>query len=160
MRDQITQAQEDLSAEETRMADERSALDAQSQRIQAENYRLLLDQNTLNEVLRRRHRSRLPPVYKAMNLFNTPGAGPSNPVAVNRIEAPGTGASDQPPVTDPLRRTDSPSQYMPTPPGHFSTPLDNMIVATSRLAAIPMEGESPATVETWRARYLLQTAMV
>jgi len=35
-----------------------------------------------------------------------------------------------------------------------------MIAAASRLAAIPMEGESPAAVETRRARDLLQTAMV
>ena len=109
--------------------------------------------------MRRKYRSRLPPVYEGMNLFNTPGAGPSNPAAVNRIEAPGT-VPDQPRVTDPLRRTDSPPQYMSALPGHFSTPLDNMIVAASQLAAIPMEGESPAAVETRRARDLLQTTMV
>ena len=33
LRDLITQAKEDLAAEETRMADERAALDARSQRI-------------------------------------------------------------------------------------------------------------------------------
>ena len=38
LRDQITQAKEDLAAKETRMAEERAALDAQAQRIQAENY--------------------------------------------------------------------------------------------------------------------------
>ena len=43
LRDQITQAKEDLAAEETRMVDERAALDAKSQRIQAENYQLMLD---------------------------------------------------------------------------------------------------------------------
>ena len=52
LRDQITQAKEDLVAEETRMADERAALDAQSQRIQAENYRLMLDQNARSAVTR------------------------------------------------------------------------------------------------------------
>ena len=104
--------------------------------------------------------SRLPPVYEAMNLFNTPGAGTCNPAAVNRTEAPETGVPDQTRVTDPPRQTDKPPQYMPTPPGHFSTPLDNMIAAASRLAAIPMEGESPAAVETRRARDLLQTAMM
>ena len=160
LQDQITQAKEDLAAEETRMAEERAALEAQAQRIQAENYRLLLDQNASNDMLRRRHRSRLPPVYEAMNLFGTPGAGTSNPAAVNRIETPRTGAPDQPRVTDPPRRTHNPLQYVPAPPGHFSTPLDNMIAAASRLAAIPMEGESPAVVETRRARDLLQTAMV
>ena len=160
LQDQITQAKEDLAAEETRMAQEWVALEAQAQRIQAENYRLLLDQNASNDVLRRRHQSRLPPVYEAMNLFGTPGAGTSNPAAVNRIEAPRTGAPDQPRVTDPPRRTHNPLLYVPAPPGHFSTPLDNMIAAASRLAAIPMEGESPAAVETRRARDLLQTAMV
>ena len=33
LKDQITQAKEDLAAEETRMAEERAALDAQAQRI-------------------------------------------------------------------------------------------------------------------------------
>ena len=84
LRDQITQAKEDLVAEETRMADERATLDAQTQWIQAENYRLMLDENASNDVLRRRQRSRLSPVYEAMNLFNTRGAGPSNPAAVNQ----------------------------------------------------------------------------
>ena len=94
-----------------------------------------------------------------MNLFNTPGAGPSDPAAVNRTEAPGT-APDQPRVMDPPRRMDNPPQYITTPPSHFSSPLDNMIVAASRLAAIPMEGDSLAAVETRRARDLLQTAVV
>ena len=95
-----------------------------------------------------------------MNLFGTPGVGTSNPAAVKRIEAPRTGAPDQPRVMDPPRRTHNSLQYVPTLPGHFSTPLDNMIAAASRLAAIPMEGESPAAVETRRARDLLQTAMM
>ena len=38
LRDQIAQAKEDLAAKGTRMAEERAALDAQAQRIQAENY--------------------------------------------------------------------------------------------------------------------------
>ena len=138
MKDQISQAKADLAAEDTRIAAERAALEAQAQRIHAENYRLLLDQNASNDVLRRRHRSRLPPVYEAMNLFSTPGAGTSNPAAVNRIETPRTGAPDQPRVSDPPRRTNNPLQDIPAPPGHFSTPLDNMIVAASRLAAIPI----------------------
>ena len=58
------------------------------------------------------------------------------------------------------RRTDNPLQYVTTPRGHFSSPLDNMIAAASRLAAIPMEGDSLAAVETRRARDLLQTAVV
>ena len=75
LKDQITQAKADLAAEETRMAEERAALDAQAQRIQAENYRLLMDQNALNQVSRRKHQSRLPADYNAMNLFGTSGAG-------------------------------------------------------------------------------------
>ncbi len=51
LRDQIAQAKEDLAAEDTRMAEERAALDAQSQPIQVQNYRLMLDQNASNEVL-------------------------------------------------------------------------------------------------------------
>ena len=111
--------------------------------------------------MRRRHRSRLPLVYEARNLFNTPGAGTSDQPGVNRaIAAPGTGAPVQPPVTDPLHLNNIPPQYVPTPPGHYSNPLDNMLTAASRLAALPVEGESPAAVETRRARELLQTALV
>ena len=72
VKDQITQAKADLGAEDTRIAAERAALDAQA-------YRIMLDKSASNEVLKRRHRSRLPPVYDARNLFNTPGAGTSNP---------------------------------------------------------------------------------
>ena len=89
LKDQITQAKEDLAAEEARMDEERAALDAQSQLIQAQNYRLMLDQNASNEVLQRKYRSRLPLVYEGLNLFNMPGARPSNPAAANRTEAPG-----------------------------------------------------------------------
>ena len=85
VKDQITQAKADLAAEDTRIAAERAALDAQA-------YRIMLDQSASNEVLKRRHRSRLPPVYDARNLFNTPGAGTSNPPVVNWAEAPGPGA--------------------------------------------------------------------
>ena len=52
-----------------------------------------------------------------------------------------------------------PSQHVPTPPGHYSNPLDNIVAAASRLAALPVEGESPVAVETRRARELLQTAL-
>lgn len=158
LKDQITQAKADLAAEETRMAEERAALDAQVQRIQAKNYQLLMDQNASNQVFRRRYQSRLPADYNAMNLFDTPGAGTSNPAAVNRTMIPRTGAPDQPQVMGPPRRTDNPPRYTTPPPGHFSTPLDNMIGAASRLAAIPIEGESPTAVETRRARDL-QTAL-
>ena len=72
---------------------------------------------------------------------------------------PRTGAPYQPQVMGPPRRTDNPPRYTTPPLGHFSTPLDNMIAEASRLAAIPIEGESPAVVETQRARDLLQMAM-
>ena len=119
----------------------------------------MLDQNASNEVMRRKYRSRLPPVYEGMNLFNTPGAGPSNPAAANRTDAPRK-ALDQPRMTDPPRRMDNPPQHVSTPPGHFSSPLDNMIAAASGLAAIPMEGDSLAAVEMRWASDLLQTAVV
>jgi hypothetical protein len=45
----------------------------------------MLDQNASNEVMRRRHLSGLPPIYEARYLFNTPGAGTSNPPVANRV---------------------------------------------------------------------------
>ena len=56
VKEQITQAKADLAAEDTRMATERAALDAQA-------YRLMLDQSASQEVMRRMYRSRLPPVF-------------------------------------------------------------------------------------------------
>ena len=103
LHDEIAQAKEELNAENTRMAEERATLDAQAQRIQSESYRHMLDQTAANDVMRRRHQTRLPPVYEARNLFNTPGAGTSNPPVVNQVEAPGTGTPVQPRTTDPPR---------------------------------------------------------
>ena len=71
MKDQITQAKADLVAENARMAIERAELEAQA-------YRLRLDQSASGDVMRRRYRSHLPPGYEPRNLFNTPGAGTSN----------------------------------------------------------------------------------
>ena len=71
VKEQITQAKTDLAAEDTRMAAERAALDAQA-------YKLMLDQSASHEVMRRKHRSRLPPVFEARDLFNTPGPRTSN----------------------------------------------------------------------------------
>ena len=51
LKDQITQAKDDLAAEDARMAEERAALDAQSQKIQAQNYRLMLDRTASEDVL-------------------------------------------------------------------------------------------------------------
>ena len=67
MKDQITQAKVDLAAENARMATERAELEAQA-------YRLRLDQNALDEVMRRRYRSHLLLGYEPRNLFNTLGA--------------------------------------------------------------------------------------
>ena len=120
----------------------------------------MLDQNASNDVTRRRHQTRFPLVYEARNLFNTPGAGTSNPAAVNRVEAPGMGSPVQPRAMDPPCQNNNPPQHLPTPPGNYSNPLDNMIAATSRLVAILVEGESPSAVETQRARDLLQAALV
>ena len=120
----------------------------------------MLDQNASNEVMRRRHQSRLPVTIEARNLFNTPEAGTSNPTAVSRVGAPRTGMPSQPRIMDPPRQNNNSPQHMSTPPGHYSNPLDNMVAAASRLAAIPVEGDSPAVVETRRAREFLQTTLV
>ena len=53
VKEQIVQAKADLAAEKDRMAAERAALDAQA-------YKLMLDQNASQEVLKRKHRSCLP----------------------------------------------------------------------------------------------------
>ena len=98
----------------------------------------MVDQNASHEVLRRKHQSRLPLVYESRDLFNTPGAGASNPPVVNRMVDP----AGQPHMNS------TPPQRVMTPPGHYSTPLDNMIAAATRLAALPDEGETPAAVET------------
>ena len=119
-----------------------------------------MDQNASNEVMRRRYRSHLPSVYEARNLFNTPGAGTSNQPEVNRVEAPEARAPAQPRTTEPPCLNNTLPQHVPTPPGHYSNPLDNMIAAATRLAALPVEGESPVAVQTRRARELLQTALV
>ena len=135
------------------MTTERAALDAQA-------YRLMLDQNASHEVMRRKYRSRLPPVFEARDLFNTPGVGTGNPLEGNWVEAPGTGAPVQP------RRMDLPRQNtviplaVSTPPGHYSNPMDNLVAAAARLEAIPMEGDSPQAVETRQVKELLRTALV
>ena len=74
-------------------------------------------------------------------------------------EAPRTGAAAQPHVADPPRVNSIPPQRVSTPPGHFSNPLDNMIAMASRLAALPVTGESPEAVEAQKAVEHLQTAV-
>ena len=110
--------------------------------------------------MRRKHRSRLPSVFEARDLFNTPGAGTSNPLEGNRAEAPGTGAPVQPRRMDPPRQNTVIPQAVSTPPGHYSNPMDNRVVAAARLEAIPIEGDSPQAVETRRVKELLRTALV
>ena len=141
VKEQITQAKTDLVAEDTRMAAERAALDAQA-------YRLMLDQSTSHEVMRRKHRSRLPPVFEARDLFNTLGPRASNPLEGNRAEAPRTGAPVQPRQMDPPRQNIIILQDALTPQDHYSNPMDNLVAAAARLEAIPIEGDSPQAVET------------
>ena len=138
------------------MATERAALEDESQRVRAEAFRLSLDQNASNTVLWRRHQSRLPPQFEGRNLFIMPSAGPSNPPGVTRAsEVPGTGAAVQPRAVDSPRVDLTPPQQVSTPPGHYSNPLDNMIAAASRLAALPVEGKSPAAVKARKVVELL-----
>ena len=114
VKEQITQAKADLAVEDTRMAAERAALDAQA-------YRLMLDQSTSHEVMRRKHRSCLPLAFEARDLFNTPGPRAGNPLEGNRAEAPGTGAPVQPRQIDLPRQNTVVPQAALTPPGHYSS---------------------------------------
>ena len=66
VREQITQAKADLAAEDARMTAEWAALDTQA-------YKLMLDQNASQEVLKRKHRSRLPLGFDPRNLFSHSG---------------------------------------------------------------------------------------
>ena len=105
MKDQITQVKADLAAENTRMAIEQAELETQA-------YWLMLDQSASDDVMRRRYRSHLLPVFEARNIFNMPGAGTSNQPVVNWVEAPGIGALVQPRAMDPPpqpRQNDVPS---------------------------------------------------
>src|SRR4051812_45629678 len=136
VREQITQAKADLAAENTRMTVEWAALDAQA-------YRLMLDQSASHEVMKRKYRSRLPLVFEATDLFNTPGAGTSNPPVVNQAEAPRTGAPVQSRLIDLPRHNTVVRQAVSTPPGHYSNSMDNLVATAARLEAIPIEGDSP-----------------
>ena len=89
-----------------------------------------------------------------------PGAGTSNPPQLNRVAAPGAGTPVQPRITEPPRLNTVLPQHVPIPPGHFSNPLDNMIATATWLAALLVDGDSPAAIQTQRARELLQTALV
>ena len=77
VREEMVQAKENLAAEETQMAAERAALDAHAQQLQAETFRLSMDLNASNEVMRRHQKTQpsLPLTLDPRNLFHTPGAG-------------------------------------------------------------------------------------
>ena len=53
----------------------------------------------------------------------------------------------------------APPRYVPIPEGHFSNPMENLIAASARLAALPVGGDDPTVVETRRIRELIQTAL-
>src|SRR3954462_1927608 len=125
------------------MTAERATLDAQA-------YRLMMDQNASQEVLKRKSRSRLPAALDARNLFNTPG--------VNRAEAT-VGAPVQHRIINLPRHNTGTPQAVPTPSGHYSNPMDNLVAAAARLEAIPIEGDSLQAVETRRVKELLRTAL-
>ena len=116
VKDQIAQAKAYLAAENARMATERAELEAQA-------YRIRLDQNASEEVMRRRYRSHLPSGYEPRNLFNTPGAGTSNQPVVNRTEAPVTGASVQPRTMNPPRQNNIVPLYVPDAPRALLQPI-------------------------------------
>ena len=162
VREEIAQAKEALAAEDTRLATERAALDARAQRLQSEAYQLTMSLNASNEVMRRRHQktqSRLPSNYDPRVLFATPGAGPSNPPEANQLMTAGTGGPAQPREMAPPHGSMAPPRYVPIPPGHFSNPMENLIAASARLAALPVDGDDPTAVETRRIRELVQTAL-
>ena len=122
----------------------------------------MMSLNASNKVMRRRHQktqSRLPPVYDPRNLFATPGAGPSNPPDANQFMTAGTGGPAQPREMTPPHGNMASPHYVPIPPGHFSSPMENLIAASARLAALPVDGDDPTAVETRRIRELVQTAL-
>ena len=55
MREEMVRAKENLATEETQLVAERATLDACAQQLQAETFRLSVDLNASNEVMRRRH---------------------------------------------------------------------------------------------------------
>ena len=119
-----------------------------------------MDQNASNEIMRRRHKSHLPLVYEGRNLFCMPRAGTSNPPEIKLAAVHGSRTPVQPCMTEAPRLNSAPPQHVPTPPGHYSNPLENMIAAAARLAALLVDGEFPTAVETRKARELLQIALV
>ena len=107
-------------------------------------------------MIRRPPRSTL---FPYTTLFRSPGAGLSNPPDANQFMTAGTGGPAQPREMVPPHGNMAPPRYVPIPPCHFSNPMENLIAASTRLAALPMVGDDPAPVETRRVRELLQTAL-
>ena len=86
LKDQMASAQEEIIALKAQM-------DAKSECLRAEAFRLDLEQQTIDAVHRMRHQSRLLAQYKARNLFNTPGIGGKAPLTVTRTaDVPGSRA--------------------------------------------------------------------
>ena len=71
----------------------------------------------------------------------------------------GAGGPVQPREMPPPHVSMAPPRYVPIPKGHFSNPMENLIAASARLAALPMDGDDPTAVETRRVRELLQMAL-
>ena len=150
MCEEIARAKEALAAENTRLATELAALDARAQQLQSEAFQLTMSLNASNEVMRRRHQktqSRLPPTYDPRVLFATPGAGPSNPPDANQLMTSGAGGLAQHREMPPPHVSMAPPRYVPIPEGHFSNPMENLIAASARLAALPW---TVMTRQRWR----------
>ena len=138
LKGRIDQAREDLKTEKAMIAIRQAELNDQA-------FHLRMEQASAQGVRSRKYQSRLPPVYEATDLFRTPGAGTSNDPALNRRAAPARDEPVQQPTAEQDRQITS-APHVPTPPGHYSNPLDNIVATASCLAALPMEGTSPVAL--------------
>ena len=57
-----------------------------------------------------------------------------------------TGGPTQPRDMVPPHVSMPPPRYVPIPPGHFSNPMENLIAASVRLAALPVDGDDSTAV--------------
>jgi hypothetical protein len=139
----------------------------ETKRLRNEGWYLDQRRNASEAVHERRHRSRLPANLDHQALqFNTPQGvllrGPStgSPQAIPNLGAwPMAGLTDQPQL-EPNPRPEPPPHHVLTPPGHFSNPVDNLFVATTTLAALPITGNMPVEIEARNAIEKLKTTMV
>lgn len=71
------------------------------------------------------------------------------------------GRATQPtlPQREPGPRHETPLRSFFTPAGHFTKPLDNLLVATTNLAALPIMGHSPIKFEARNAIEMLKIAV-